>query len=165
MLWLCPDMIESIFFMQLELTLTVFLLCILLVTGKCFTSKCRKALPKILLEYGGSNHTIFLVLVLWLFSSWRFGPTRCILQLFFETTLAQWVLVNQNWFIKYIIAWQSKNYFCNEFCNCFRTFWRWLHCLFKWIGLLLSFLYGLYKLLYKSKVINADIQTSSYQNM
>ena len=70
MLWLCPDMIESIFFMQLQLTLTMFLLnilCILLLAGKCFTRKWRKFLPMfvfMLLEYGGLNHIMSLLLVL-----------------------------------------------------------------------------------------------------
>ena len=77
MLWLFQDMIESIFFMQLQLTLTMFLLnilCILLLAGKCFTRKWRKFLPMfvfMLLEYGGLNHIMSLLLVLWPFSSWK----------------------------------------------------------------------------------------------
>ena len=135
--------------------------CILLLAGKCFTSNWRKFLPMFvftLLEYGGLNHIIVLLLVLWSFLFLKTRVTRRILQLFFKTTLVQCVLVNRNWFIKYIFVWWSIRYsFWDGFWQLFKNIWGMIeYFLFIEIGLLLDFLYGLYKLLYMPKITSKE---------
>ena len=71
--------IEMIWFIQLYLIFTVFLLnvlCIRWSLARCFDSSCRNLFPILILtffEYGGLNHIMFHFLLRFWFSSMFFG--------------------------------------------------------------------------------------------
>ena len=93
--------------------------CILLLTGKCFTSKWQKILSMLVftfLEYGGLNHIIFLLLKKILFEC--FLPDNAFW--YIEVDLSNLSLLDE----------VSDILFAIDFGNCFRTFGGWLDCQF-----------------------------------